>query len=68
MAENTKGWPKAKNIVCLWYDKDAEEAARFYAESFPDGFVGAVHPTILRAGRAMCWWSSSMSPESPASA
>ena len=21
-----------KNTICLWYDKDAEEAARFYAE------------------------------------
>ena len=32
----------AKNTVCLWYDGDAEEAARFYAETFPDSFVGAV--------------------------
>ena len=22
----------AKNTICLWYDKDAEAAARFYAE------------------------------------
>lgn len=27
----------AKTTVCLWYDKDAEEAANFYAEVFPDG-------------------------------
>jgi 2-polyprenyl-6-hydroxyphenyl methylase/3-demethylubiquinone-9 3-methyltransferase len=33
----------AKNTVCLWYDNDAENAARFYAETFPDSFVGAVH-------------------------
>lgn len=33
----------AKNTVCLWYDGDAENAARFYAETFPDSFVGAVH-------------------------
>ena len=33
----------AKNTVCLWYDKDAEAAARFYAETFPDSSVGAVH-------------------------
>ena len=33
----------AKNTVCLWYDKDAEEAARFYAETFPDSAVTAVH-------------------------
>src|SRR3546814_7980045 len=29
--------------LCLWYDKDAEEAARFYAATFPDSKVGAVH-------------------------
>ncbi len=33
----------AKNTVCLWYDKDAEEAARFYASVFPDTSVNAVH-------------------------
>jgi predicted 3-demethylubiquinone-9 3-methyltransferase (glyoxalase superfamily) len=33
----------AKNIVCLWYNGGAEEAARFYAETFPDSFVGAIH-------------------------
>lgn len=33
----------AKNTVCLWYDKDAEAAARFYAETFPNTTVGAVH-------------------------
>jgi predicted 3-demethylubiquinone-9 3-methyltransferase (glyoxalase superfamily) len=32
-----------KNTICLWYDKDAESAARFYAETFPDSAVGAVH-------------------------
>jgi predicted 3-demethylubiquinone-9 3-methyltransferase (glyoxalase superfamily) len=32
----------AKNTVCLWYDKDAEAAARFYASTFPDSAVGAV--------------------------
>ena len=32
----------AKNTVCLWYDRDAEDAARFYAETFPDSSVGAV--------------------------
>ena len=34
---------RAKNTICLWYDGDAEEAARFYANTFPDSFVGAVH-------------------------
>ena len=32
----------AKNTICLWYDHDAEEAARFYAETFPDSSVGAI--------------------------
>ncbi|MFV8834934.1 VOC family protein [Aquisalimonas sp. APHAB1-3] len=32
----------AKNTVCLWYDHGAEEAARFYADTFPDSDVGAV--------------------------
>jgi len=31
-----------KNRVCLWYDKDAEEAAKFYAATFPDSSIGAV--------------------------
>lgn len=33
----------AKNTVCLWYDGNAEEAARFYADTFPDSFISAVH-------------------------
>ena len=33
----------AKNTICLWYDGDAEDAARFYARTFPDSSVGAVH-------------------------
>ena len=32
-----------KNTICLWFDKDAEEAARFYAATFPDSKVTAVH-------------------------
>ncbi|WP_421577932.1 VOC family protein [Shinella sp. M31] len=32
----------AKNTICLWFDKDAEEAARFYAKTFPDSAVGAI--------------------------
>lgn len=31
-----------KNTICLWYDGDAEDAARFYAATFPDSRVGAV--------------------------
>lgn len=33
----------AKNTICIWYDKDAEAAARFYAETFPNSAVTAVH-------------------------
>jgi predicted 3-demethylubiquinone-9 3-methyltransferase (glyoxalase superfamily) len=33
----------AKNTICLWYDGDAEGAARFYADTFPDSTVDAVH-------------------------
>ena len=33
----------AKNTVCLWFDGGAEEAARFYAATFPDSSVDAVH-------------------------
>ena len=32
----------ARNTICLWYDGDAEEAARFYAATFPESSVGAV--------------------------
>lgn len=32
-----------KNTLCLWYERDAVEAANFYAQTFPDSSVGAVH-------------------------
>ena len=32
-----------KNNLCLWYDRDALEAATFYAATFPDSTVGAIH-------------------------
>jgi predicted 3-demethylubiquinone-9 3-methyltransferase (glyoxalase superfamily) len=32
-----------KNTICIWYEGGALEAARFYAETFPDSAVGAVH-------------------------
>jgi len=34
---------QAKNTICLWYDGGAEDAARFYAATFPDSSVGALH-------------------------
>src|SRR5687767_3328853 len=33
---------KPKNTICLWFDKDAHEAARFYAATFPNSAVTAV--------------------------
>jgi predicted 3-demethylubiquinone-9 3-methyltransferase (glyoxalase superfamily) len=40
--------------LCLWYDKTAEEAARFYAATFPNSHVGAVHraPGDFPSGKA----------------
>ncbi|MCK3829000.1 MULTISPECIES: VOC family protein [Pseudomonas] len=32
-----------KNTICLWYNNDALEAATFYAKTFPDSEVKAVH-------------------------
>ena len=46
--------PIAKNTICIWYDKDAEAAARFYASVFPDSAVTAVHraPSDYPSGKA----------------
>ncbi|MGB5558858.1 MAG: VOC family protein [Paracoccaceae bacterium] len=43
-----------KNTICLWYDKDAEAAARFYAKTFPGSSVDAVHhaPSDYPSGKA----------------
>ncbi|HTH94533.1 MAG TPA: VOC family protein [Rhodocyclaceae bacterium] len=42
-----------KNTICLWYDHDALDAAQFYAQTFPDSSVGAVHraPSDYPAGK-----------------
>ena len=42
-----------KNVVCLWYDKDAEAAAEFYASVFPDTAVTAIHtaPSDFPSGK-----------------
>lgn len=34
--------PIARNTICLWYQSGAEDAARFYAETFPDSAVGRI--------------------------
>ena len=43
-----------KNTICLWYEKDAESAAHFYAETFPNSTVGAVTraPSDFPSGKA----------------
>ena len=33
----------SKNTICLWYDHDALDAANFYAQTFPESAVTAVH-------------------------
>jgi predicted 3-demethylubiquinone-9 3-methyltransferase (glyoxalase superfamily) len=44
----------AKNTICVWYDKDAEAAARFYAATFPNSTVNGVHkaPSDYPSGKA----------------
>ena len=32
-----------KTTLCLWYNHDTEDAAKFYASTFPNSTVGAVH-------------------------
>ena len=43
-----------KNTICLWFERDAEEAARFYAGLFPNSSLGAVHraPSDFPDGKA----------------
>jgi 2-polyprenyl-6-hydroxyphenyl methylase/3-demethylubiquinone-9 3-methyltransferase len=43
-----------KDTVCLWFDKNAEAAAKFYAATFPDSSVGTVHraPGDYPSGKA----------------
>ncbi|WP_291297827.1 VOC family protein [Elioraea sp.] len=44
----------ARNTICVWFDKEAEAAARFYAATFPDSGVSAVHraPADYPSGKA----------------
>ena len=43
-----------KNTICLWYEHDAEEAARFYTRVFPESSLGALHraPSDYPDGKA----------------
>jgi predicted 3-demethylubiquinone-9 3-methyltransferase (glyoxalase superfamily) len=43
--EHTK--MKPKNTICLWFDKDAHEAAQFYAATFPDSTSWQITPRAL---------------------
>jgi len=42
-----------RNTICLWYDGTAEEAAKFYARTFPDSSMGAVRraPSDFPSGK-----------------
>jgi predicted 3-demethylubiquinone-9 3-methyltransferase (glyoxalase superfamily) len=43
-----------KTTICLWFDKDAQPAAQFYAATFPDSKVTGVHkaPADFPGGKA----------------
>ncbi|WP_369967916.1 VOC family protein [Stenotrophomonas rhizophila] len=43
----------ARNTICLWFDGTALDAATFYAQTFPDSAVNAVHhaPSDFPSGR-----------------
>jgi len=44
----------AQNTVCLWFEHEAEDAARFYAKTFPDSKAGRIHraPADYPSGKA----------------
>ncbi len=44
----------SKNTICLWFERDAEEAARFYTALFPQSRLGAIHkaPSDYPDGKA----------------
>ena len=43
-----------KNTICIWYDTDAEAAARFYAETFPESSIEEIFraPSDFPSGKA----------------
>ena len=45
---------RPKNTICIWFDKDAKDAAEFYAATFPDSKVTGVHkaPSDYPSGKA----------------
>lgn len=44
----------SKNLICLMYDKDAEQAAQFYSKTFPNSSLGKVYraPSDYPSGKA----------------
>ncbi len=38
---------KPKNTICLWFEREAQDAAAFYAATFPDSAVTAIHRAPL---------------------
>lgn len=44
----------SKNTICLWYESEAEAAARFYAETFPESSLDAIRhaPSDFPSGKA----------------
>jgi 2-polyprenyl-6-hydroxyphenyl methylase/3-demethylubiquinone-9 3-methyltransferase len=53
LALNRRAAVVSKNTICLWYDGTALDAARFYAETFPDSAVGTIYhaPADYPAGK-----------------
>lgn len=43
MGEDSRRYKMTQNVICIWYDNAAEEAAQFYAKTFPNSKVKAVH-------------------------
>jgi predicted 3-demethylubiquinone-9 3-methyltransferase (glyoxalase superfamily) len=48
LGARAKEYPMTDCTICIWYDydKDAEAAARFYAETFPGSAVGTIHRAL----------------------
>ena len=43
-----------KTAICLWFDNGAEEAARFYTDTFPDSAMGEIHYAPLPGRPVRC--------------
>ena len=63
----TENLPMSKISPCLWFDGEAEEAAKFYVSLLPDSRIEKVQKntsTARPARPARCWWWSSRWPAS----